>query len=296
MQHFSFFQRRSTTGLTTSSFPDYQSVQRDTSEVSSDEGNLKIKTLLENYWYNAFMTIFQDLPQTIATVVVMTTVGLKITPDNPTGVSLPGYLNLIPQFGNSAAGLAAAYEAYCLACCCKTHFNLNRFTATFLYTVFSVSTITNGVTNIILTLNEENSNSLSQATTIAALSANFLILGIEELQLSYKICVKNLSFRSHLLDLFHLICSINLMISILTAYLVTFNLISYNAAAYGYLIGTWLGQIPELIHPTFIRVLPLIACMKKSFTSTKTEDSTHSEELECIEEVDILSTLTSSRN
>lgn len=208
------------------------------------------KTLLENYWYNASMTVFQDLPQSIALIVIMVNGGLKQDPDNPTGVSLQGYLNLIPQLGNTTAGLVAAHEATRLITLCRSKPISENFISAVLYTVFSVSTIINGITNIsILLANEEGKEAdlLSSVSTFIALSATFLILCREEIKLLDKISRNDEGNKS---NVFHLICSFNLNISITTSFLVNLGIINRNLGAYGYLFGTWFGQVPELVEPT----------------------------------------------
>lgn len=215
------------------------------------------KTLLENYGYNAFMTFFQDIPQTIATVAIMATKGLHKNPDNPTGVSLPGYLDLIPQFGNAAAGLAAATEAYRLSIFFKHNPSPGRFSKAALYTIFSLSTVLNGVTNIINIFDEDDNDELTKLariTTLLALSANFIILCKEEIELLKKSCTKESSAKWYEHSIFHLVTSINLNISIITSSLATVGLVDRNVGAYGYLWGTWMGQIPELIKPTIDNV------------------------------------------
>lgn len=215
------------------------------------------KTLLENYGYNAFMTLFQDLPQSIVTVYIMSHGGLKNTPDNPTGVSLPGYLNLIPQFGNTAAGLAAAHEAVRLIKLCQHNQTANHVLNAALYAIFSLSTITNGVTNTVTILSaehDETADFVSNASTYIALLSNLLILFREEIQLIRNLCFETRHDEKHREKQFHLVCSLNLNISIITALLVTTGNISLTEAAIGYLVGTWLGQMPELIEPTIERV------------------------------------------
>lgn len=217
------------------------------------------KTLLENYYYNAFMTVFQDIPQTIATAVVLTTTGLTKSPDNPTGVSLPGYLNLIPQSGNTIAGFAIGIEAMRLITVCGEKRTCDNLIMAMLYTIFSVSIILNGTTNISTMLlgdkASDEASTLSIASTLIALSANFLILCREEVKLLNKIYKdieqndKNEMKKSG----FHIICSLLLNLSIITAFLATTKLASREVGAYGYFIGTWLGQVPELINPTIKR-------------------------------------------
>ena len=59
---------------------------------------------------------------------------------------------------------------------------------------------------------------------------------------------------SNMTTIFHLVCSFNLNISIVTSFLVQLGMISLNLGAYGYLFGTWLGQVPELIEPTVNKI------------------------------------------
>jgi hypothetical protein len=231
--------------------PEDQSVEK-----QGDNGGDSPKTLLENYYYNALMTVFQDLPQTIATAVVMSTTGLTEAPDNPTGVSLPGYLNLIPQSGNTIAGFAIGLEAMRLITVCREKRTCDNLMMAVLYTIFSVSIVLNGTTNISTTLLDDKASdrasSLSLASTLIALSANFLILCREEIKLLNKLH-ENIEKNEHIeikKNGFHTICSLLLNLSIITAFLATTKLASREVGAYGYFIGTWLGQVPELIDPT----------------------------------------------
>jgi hypothetical protein len=216
------------------------------------------KTLLENYGYNAFMTFFQDIPQSIALIIIMTSCGLKNDPDNPTGVSLPGYLDLIPQFGNTAAGIAAAFEASRLIAICKKDSSADNVINAILYTIFSASTIFNGLANTIIILsNEDNREThlISTISTFIALIANFLILCREEIKLTEQIYSEEESNNAQRnKDIFHLVCSFNLNVSIVTSFLVTLGKINRNLGAYGYLFGTWFGQVPELIEPTIKKI------------------------------------------
>ncbi len=215
------------------------------------------KTLLENYWYNAFMTFFQDIPQTIALLVVLFQTGLHNDADNPTGVSLPGYLDLIPQFGNTAAGAAAGYEAIRLIQLSRRTRQIRHAFNAFLYSVFSFSTMLNGIDNTVRTLHRNNSSpsELANITTYIALVFNFCILCREEgllVRSLYRKRHQSLSEKKG--DQFHLICSINLNVSIVTSFLETSQKASHLVGAIGYLYGTWLGQVPELVEPTIERV------------------------------------------
>lgn len=232
--------------------PLIQTTNKSPTQVEND------KTLLENYWYNIFMTVCQDLPQSIATANVMATTGLQDDPDNPTGVSLPGYLNLIPQIGNTIAGMAAAYETAGLITTCCVDPTQEKILKSFLYSVFSISTILNGLTNIamiFLNIKDESFLKFAMLTTYFALSANFIILCQEEMKLLHNIYKKNDESETPLeKKYFHLICSINLNVSIITSLLATTKMANRNIGAYGYLWGTWFGQAPELIEPTKKRV------------------------------------------
>lgn len=217
------------------------------------------KTLLEHYGYNAFMTLFQDIPQTIFTIYFMATVGLKESPDNPTGVSLPGYYNLIPQCGNSAAGFAASvvaikmFRQYYENAAGYTLFNA------IIYSIFGLSTVLNGVGNIFTTLtgnDSDEANLTANITTFIALAANFIILFKEELHLLAKMYADKQNKLSWKADAFHLFCSLSLMLSIITSFLATIGWADRNVGAYGYLWGTWVGQVPELVEPTLERLRP----------------------------------------
>lgn len=209
-------------------------------QVGSDQ------TLLSNYWFNASMTFLQDIPQTIATIIVISTTGLQDDPNNPTGVSLPGYLDLIPQIGNTLAGSAATYAACGMFAKYRTEPSSQLLMKACLYAVFGLSTMLNGTSNIVALFFDPENDELSQfamLTTFIALSSNLGILAEEELHLLYK---EDKSFN----DILSFICSINLLLSIVTALLATTKLASRNVGAYGYLWGTWAGQVPELVVPT----------------------------------------------
>ena len=137
---------------------------------------------------------------------------------------------------------------------CRANPTRDNFINAMLYTVFSVSTVINGLTNIQTTLTTSGSNwadITSTFTTIMALISNFLILCREEAKLFHEITSDvEKNEGEHKENIFHFICSCNLNISIITAFAATLGKISHNAGAYGYLYGTWLGQIPELIEPT----------------------------------------------
>lgn len=216
------------------------------------------KTLLENYWYNLSMTVFQDLPQSIATIAIMVKGGLTEDPDNPTGVSLPGYLDLIPQLGNTMAGIVAAHEATRLISIFRENPASENLVNAILYSVFSTSTILNGLTNITTVLcdvHNKETDLLSTMSTFIALTATFLILCREEMKLLNKIRTNAPhNDGNYQKDIFHLICSFNLNVSITTSFLVSLGKISRNAGAYGYLFGTWFGQVPELIEPTLHKI------------------------------------------
>ncbi len=207
-------------------------VGEQSAELQEEKDQDNHKTLLENYYYNAFMTVFQDLPQTLATAVVMSTTGLTESPDNPTGVSLPGYLNLIPQFGNTIAGFAIGVEAMRLITVCRERRTCDNLMQAMLYSIFSVSIVLNGTTNISTTLLGEKTSDevslLSIASTLIALSANFLILCREEIKLLNKIhkSVEKNDGNEIKKNGFHTICSLFLNLSIITAFLATTKLAS----------------------------------------------------------------------
>lgn len=208
------------------------------------------KTLLGNYWFNASMTFLQDIPQTIATIVVMATTGLQNDPNNPTGVSLPGYLDLIPQIGNTMAGTAATYAASEMFSTYRTTPSKQLLLKACLYAVFGISTMLNGTGNIAAMFLDPSNNKIEQfamITTFMALSSNFSILLEEEARMLQK---EDKSLKDNI----SLLCSINLNISIITAFLATTKLANRNVGAYGYLWGTWAGQVPELIEPTKQRI------------------------------------------
>lgn len=256
------------------SINDHELVNNHAIDAPSNTDESNKKTLLENYKYNASMTLLQDLPQSIITISVMMHDGLKNDPNNPTGVSLPGYWDLIPQLGNTIAGLAAAHEAMRLITVSRTTCTSDNVIQALLYTVFSVSTIANGLTNISVLLGkpsntdvntETNTDLISTVTTLIALTSCFLILCREELKLFKLINAETEQPLTHTKEnMFHLICSLNLNVSIITASLVTLGQISRDAGAYGYLFGTWFGQVPELIEPTIHILKP---CFQKPNTT-----------------------------